>query len=174
MKNISKKNIGGFTLIELLVVVLIIGILSSVALPQYRIAVEKARLAEALSLLGSIRTAVDAYVSANEYESRELIGNSGITLDVDVEGGLSCSNGSDFCYGKYFAYDAWCYSDGCSVRIVRGTPDEYVDNKEKYILRAYKNRQGSDEWTYACENSSGSVIGKNICKNLKAQGWNLE
>ena len=55
----------GFTLIELLVVVLIIGILSAVALPQYEKAVEKSRAVQALTTLKSVAQSYSAYYMAS-------------------------------------------------------------------------------------------------------------
>jgi prepilin-type N-terminal cleavage/methylation domain-containing protein len=56
-----KPSLRGFTLIELLVVVLIIGILATIALPQYQLAVAKSRMSEGIIVLKNIKQATDNY-----------------------------------------------------------------------------------------------------------------
>jgi type IV pilus assembly protein PilA len=53
-----KKAQAGFTLIELMIVVAIIGILAAVAIPAYSDYTVKAKVANALSAAGSLKTAV--------------------------------------------------------------------------------------------------------------------
>jgi len=75
----------GFTLIEVLVVVLIIGILTSVALPQYQKAVEKSKVAKVMPLLRSVVTAQETYYSTfNRYA--ETFDDLDISLPADFSG----------------------------------------------------------------------------------------
>jgi len=72
---------NAFTLIELLVVVLIIGILAAVAVPQYKKAVEKARMVEAITAVEAIAKANDRYYLANNTYTRDIN-----DLDIDFPG----------------------------------------------------------------------------------------
>jgi len=71
MKNANIKRFG-FTLIELLVVILIIGILAAGALPQYKKAVEKARMTEAIMAVEKIAQAQDLYYMSNNTYTRDI------------------------------------------------------------------------------------------------------
>ncbi len=79
----------GFTLIELLVVVLIVAVLTSVAMPQYRKSVERTRLAEARQMLPAIYDSVDRLVveslcNGSWFDCRSKI--SFAKLDVEMKG----------------------------------------------------------------------------------------
>ena len=79
-----KKNHTGFTLIELLAVVMIIAMLTSVALPQYRKSVQRAESMEALVNLRTIFDAAKRYRSANSEAPMKLNGLDVSFFDADT------------------------------------------------------------------------------------------
>ncbi|MBR5608946.1 MAG: prepilin-type N-terminal cleavage/methylation domain-containing protein [Elusimicrobiaceae bacterium] len=91
----------GFTLIELLVVVLIIGILSAVALPQYRIAVEKTKISEANIILKSLTDACTRYCLENACSDEGAYNWDNIDIELngmaEADGG-ACRQGKNFYY----------------------------------------------------------------------------
>lgn len=82
----------GFTLIELLVVVLIIGILASVALPQYQKAVQKSRLAQLDTMIDAARKNVELYLLANGHPSSGLVKLTGRNSVSDFNMPGDCSH----------------------------------------------------------------------------------
>jgi len=75
----------GFTLVELLIVVIIIGILATIAMPQYQRFVERSRAAEANTILGAIRNAEEVYKIDN---AKYLV----VTDAGDIATGPSANN----------------------------------------------------------------------------------
>jgi len=75
------SNKLGFTLLELLVVVLIIGILAGIALPQYRLAVDKTKMTQLITFSSSVKQAQQRY-----YLVKGSYAKNWNDIDISLEG----------------------------------------------------------------------------------------
>ncbi len=149
---VSGTSQKGFTLIELLVVVLIIGILSSVALPQYTKAVEKARATQAITLVKSLADAEKVYYMSNGAYTDDLS-----ALDISLPGNPSGSNAivGDFTISLH--------EMNSSIAHIQALYTRYSYADSWYIL-FYLQRDKLD-----CVAHKNSVSGNNLCKSFNSQ-----
>lgn len=155
----QNKNKKGFTLIELLVVVLIIGILSAVALPQYSTAVEKARSAEALALMNSVASAAERYCFQKDVWPASM---ANLDIEVPKISGTPNYGGKNFSLAFSSGANSDCLSTSLVITATRTAGDVYA---LKTTLTPDSNTETITA-TRSCQPTEGNAKSEKYCNAI--------
>ena len=157
----------GFTLIEMSVVVLIIGILAGIALPQYRVAVMKTKVASMLPLM---RAWKDAYAMWKLQHGEYYEGGSqedGLPTAAD----LGVNWPSDW---ECDEMETTCHNDEWYCETNSGDNGDVTCSHDALSVHMYQYDEGGSCASYAesfankiiCMPKNDSSLGEKVCKSM--------
>ena len=166
----ARETACGFTLIELLVVVLIIGILAAVAVPQYQVAVEKARVTEVMTNIATIKRQMELYILEHGLPAE---GNEVYYKDfanVELSGGEWNEDGLEY-ITPHFNYGILRVDSNYGGHIeVSRSGSYYTFVATTKPLSGYNDDSPVGGWYNACV-TQDTDMGRKICKHYEALGW---
>ena len=163
-----QKNKSGFTLMELLGVVLIIAILTSIALPQYRRSLERAKAMEGIMTLKSVADAAKRYKAATseaptgfnqldvQFDTADYYFGTGTYIgspDLELQGRI---NNFRFKFSP---------DDISACAVVVGTGGSYGDDKG-YCFHFYYNHATQGRDVITCKRTTTGGKYDWLCEGL--------
>ncbi len=155
------KQANGFTLIELMITIAIIGILASIAIPEYSVYTKKAKMAEALALTHEVKTAMAVAHSTHGSFPDDVYGSSAELRNKSV--GLQ----EPEAYASEYIHSMWIGAYGDTGHIVVKLNERTmagVGNSSTPMLRS-TIAMGGDTAQFECNIDWGHSIKEEYLPN---------